>query len=275
MRCLQRGLPIRQGRGLAWGPCSQDTPTPRPRAAQPAACSEEIRIALSKLLNRQLPRRKTGFANRELPARPKAPWGRWFLVLSSCALRHPARAHLWLALLSACHTSVFKKSPRLPQRRGVKGGRPARRARCQGRPDLHRARAGGSARSALGPAQRSPPAQTRSALPSAPEPRSVHPCRRPPADPAVPSRPVPSAGPAPPGPGRAPSPRGQGPEKAGGRILARRVGGQGSRGAEWGPARPGAGRADCPAGADQQRSRRASPGRPPGWGTRTPRALLF
>lgn len=141
---------------------------PDPRTAQLTACSEEMHVSLGKLLNGQFPRHRVGFSNRELPEGPRAP--------SGTAVSHPEwlcpqapRPHTFVtSLLSASHTSVFK-SPWLPQQRGVKGGRPAQRARCQGRPDLHWAGAGarglGQARNP--PAHRSLPAQTWSALPSA------------------------------------------------------------------------------------------------------------
>lgn len=205
MRCLQLRLPFRQGQGLVWGPCSMGTPGhPDPRTAQLTACSEEMHVSLGKLLNGQFPRHSVGFSNPELPEGPRAPLG--------TAVSHPEwlcpqapRPHtLVTSLLSASHTSVFK-SPWLPQQRGVKGGRPAQRARCQGRPDLHWAGAGARG---LGQARNPPRAQvsactdvvsialdTRAPL-SPPKPPP------PPADPTVPSRPAVDAGPAPPGPGK-------------------------------------------------------------------------
>lgn len=153
---------------------------PDPRTAQLTACSEEMHVSLGKLLNGQFPRHSVGFSNRELPEGPRAP--------SGTAVSHPEwlcpqapRPHtLVTSLLSASHTSVFK-SPWLPQQRGVKGGRPAQRARCQGRPDLHWAGAGARG---LGQARNPPRAQVSActdvvSIALDTRARSVHRSRRP------------------------------------------------------------------------------------------------
>lgn len=153
---------------------------PDPRTAQLTACSEEMHVSLGKLLNGQFPRHRVGFSNRELPEGPRAP--------SGTAVSHPEwlcpqapRPHTFVtSLLSASHTSVFK-SPWLPQQRGVKGGRPAQRARCQGRPDLHWAGAGARG---LGQARNPPRAQVSActdvvSVALGTRARSVHRSRRP------------------------------------------------------------------------------------------------
>lgn len=211
----------------------------------------------SKLPNRQLPRRRTGLATRELPARPGRPERQFLLRVT--APPAPARAHRRPALLAAGHTAAFLREPSAAAAEGSEGGSPARRARCQGRPDLHGARAGGLARSALGPAHRSPSARTRSALWALPQPRSVHSGRRP-LTRTRRSLPL--------GPERRP-----GSSRPGGRSRPR-AGGRGCGEPEWRPARPGAGRAGCRPGRTRAQPARL-PGRPREPGTRAPRALLF
>lgn len=175
-RCLQLSLPSDRARGGS-GFCFWGHPDTRTEGS-PAhrACGGDAHRPV-QTRDRQLPRLGAGCSDRRLPARARAALGtavshpRWLCP------GHPAPA-LVTSLPSACHTSVFK-SPRLPQRRGVKGGRPAQRPRCQGRPDLQQAGAGGSARPAPGPTDRSLPAPTWSALRSARGPSSVHRSRRP------------------------------------------------------------------------------------------------
>lgn len=242
------------------------------RQPRPAVSETEMRIALCKLLHSH----ETRFSSFELPACHGAEGalsGWRFLtpgaVPSGAPPAHTCDLHSFLLV-----TLQFKKKVLGCHSGGAWGGgwggRRAQRARCQGRPDLHRVpggdRAGGARRGqhsarAQVSARGSPHAQAWSPPRSAPGPalstRAPHslPRTRRPFPLGLERRPGSSR------PGRASPRRGQsreGPEDRPPPVRGRR----GTSGL------PGRDRPRGAAGAPP-------PGRPQGRGTRTPRALLF
>lgn len=204
-----------------------DTPTPGPKDSAAHGVFRGHGRLLCKLLNGRFPRPRAGFSDPASCLRGRGrPWGRRFLVLSACALRHPARKHFDFTSFCWSHFSFYKSSAATAE--GCEGGSPS----------PARAAKGGLTFTGRGRGRGAPPG-------SQPAPRTgLRPHRRgescpghqgplsppkpppPPADPTVPSRPTLGAGPAPPGLGRAPPRRGQRPARAGGPTSARGLGGQ-------------------------------------------------